>query len=234
MTDQHGRKKGRRLDRYVSDYVVFDLETTGIRQGSDAIIEISAIRAVGGREAAVFSTLVNPQRHIPRGATAVNGITDGMVKDAPTIDSAIRDFLAFTGDSVLVGHNIHSFDMNFLYTAAWDCLGRLPENDYIDTLYMARRCLPELGHHRLTDLSEYFGISTQGAHRALNDCRMNQRCYERMRELLAEQKCREKSGAAEKGLVCPSCGSPLVLRKGRFGAFYGCSSFPGCRHTQKA
>lgn len=59
-------------------------------------------------------------------------------------------------------------------------------SDYIDTLYMARRCLPQLSHHKLTDVSAHFGIETEGAHRALCDCRMNQRCYEEMGKLMQE------------------------------------------------
>lgn len=91
------RNKGKRLNKYVPDYVVFDLETTGINQGRDAIIEISAVKVVGGAIVEEYSTLVNPKRHIPAGATAVNGITDGMVADAPEIGDAIRGFLEFTG-----------------------------------------------------------------------------------------------------------------------------------------
>ena len=164
------RNKGRRLDKYVRDYVVFDLETTGINPQQDSIIEISAVKVAEGIIAAEYSTLVNPGRHIPAPATAVNGITDKMVADAPAIGEAIGGFWDFIGNSILVGHNIHTFDMNFAYDAALGALGRELANDYIDTLYMARHCLPELGHYKLTDISEYFHISTDGAHRALNDC----------------------------------------------------------------
>jgi len=223
------RNKGKRLNRYAEDYVVFDLETTGINQERDAIIEISAIKVQNHEVTGEFSTLVNPGRHIPAGATAVNGITDDMVKDAPDLKAAMVDFLEFIGDHVLVGHNIHTFDTNFIYDAALKCLGVELKNDYIDTLYMARRCLPELPHHKLTDVAEYFGIQTEGAHRALFDCMMNQGCYEAMGKLM------EKRGEAfgeEEEAACPVCGCELVLRKGRFGMFYGCSGFPGCRYTR--
>ena len=172
------RNKGKRLNKYLEDYVVFDLETTGIQQTKDAIIEISAVKVKGHQIAEEFSTLVNPQRHIPACATAVNGITDDMVAEAPDIQTAIADFLAFIGDSILVGHNIHTFDTNFVYDAAFQYLGRELKNDYIDTLYMARKCLPELSHYKLTDVAAHFGLETQGAHRALFDCTMNQLCYE--------------------------------------------------------
>lgn len=231
------RNKGKRLNKYVSDYVVFDLETTGINPNRDAIIEISAIKVIGNQVAEEFSTLVNPGRSIPKGATAVNGITDEMVADAPTVKEAIEHFLDFIGDSILVGHNIHTFDMNFAYDAALQELGREIKNDYIDTLYLARQCLPQLSHHKLTDVSEYFCIETEGAHRALCDCVMNQQCYEALSRILKERKgkakIKEEGADATNELLCPECGSALILRKGKYGAFYGCSSFPSCRFTRK-
>lgn len=225
------RNKGKRLNKYVKDYVVFDLETTGINQALDAIIEISAIKVQGGTIIGEYSTLVNPERHIPAGATAVNGISDAMVADAPVIAEVIGEFMEFIGDSILVGHNIHTFDTNFIYDAAWKALGREIRNDYIDTLYMARKCLPQLKHHKLTDISEYFHIATEGAHRALNDCVMNQKCYEAM-GVIWQQEAESKS--QEYAISCPKCGGELLRRKGRFGFFYGCSNFPVCRYTQNA
>lgn len=221
------RNKGKRLAKYIGDYVVFDLETTGINQEIDAIIEISAIKVRNHEITEEFSTLVNPGRKIPKAATAVNGITDDMVADAPDIRAAMEAFLSFIGDAVLVGHNIHTFDTNFAYDAAMNSLGRELNNDYIDTLYMARRCLPQLSHHKLTDVSAHFCIETEGAHRALCDCRMNQRCYEEMGKLM-----QDKEMPQEQVQNCPLCGSELILRKGRFGMFYGCSGFPGCRFTK--
>ena len=82
------------------------------------------------------------------------------------------------GDLVLVGHNIHNFDMKFLYRDARLYWGRTIANDYVDTLPMAKACLPQLEHHKLTDLAQHYNISADGAHRALNDCRMNQQVYE--------------------------------------------------------
>ncbi len=225
------RNKGKRLGRYVGDYVVFDLETTGINPERDSIIEISALKVKDHRVVEEFSTLVNPGRHIPAGATAVNGITDRMVADAPDVRTAIERFVEFIGDNILVGHNIHTFDMNFAYDAARNFLGRELGNDYVDTLYLARRYLPELSHHKLTDVAEHFQLQTQGAHRAFFDCMMNQSCYEEIGRLM---EARKKSGNAgrEEEITCPSCGGELVLRKGKFGMFYGCSSYPGCRFTR--
>lgn len=219
-------QKGRLLNQYKKDYVVFDLETTGLSPKEDTIIELSGIKVRDGRTVEEFSTLVNPGRPIPYSATRINGITDSMVADAPSLPEALERFLLFAGDDILVGHNIHTFDMLFLRSGARKALGREICNDYVDTLPLARLCLPSLYRHRLTDVADYFHIETAGAHRALNDCVMNRLCYEKLGEILAS-----RSGGAS-GPVCPHCGSPLVRRKGRYGEFLGCSGFPRCRYTQ--
>ncbi|MDE7313012.1 MAG: topoisomerase DNA-binding C4 zinc finger domain-containing protein [Eubacterium sp.] len=217
-------KTGKRLAKYVPDYVVFDLETTGTSYLKDSIIELSAVKVSGAKVVDTFSRLVNPQCHIPHQATQVNGITDEMVAGAPLLEQALPEFLDFIGSHVLVGHNIQSFDLKFIRLAAQELFGKEIPNDYIDTLYMARQCLPQLAHHKLTDLASYFQIDTQGAHRALCDCMMNQKCYEKMAKL-------QKEAHIE---ACPVCGGELVKRNGRFGAFLGCSNFPQCRFTKNA
>ena len=227
------RNKGKRLNKYAENYVVFDLETTGISQERDSIIEISAVKVQKHVIVGEFSTLVNPGRHIPAAATAVNGITDEMVSEAPGIGAAMEDFLSFIGKDILVGHNIHTFDTNFVYDAALNYLGKELKNDYVDTLYMARKYLPELPHHKLTDVAGHFHLETLGAHRALFDCRMNQACYEELGKLMEEKKKEMPEDTGEE-ISCPVCGGELILRKGKFGMFYGCSSFPGCRFTRNA
>ena len=213
-------KKGKHLDRYVPDYVIFDLETTGVSPQQDEVVEIAALRVRGGKVEAEFSQLVNPRMPIPYGASKVNGITDDMVAGKPVFSEVLPEFLDFAGKDVLAGHNIHSFDMQFIYRDAERYLGRIPENDCVDTLVMARAALPNLRHRRLTDLAAYYGISTDGAHRALQDCRMNQQIFERLSKETFETR------------ICPRCGSNLVRRKGKFGAFFGCSGYPGCRYTE--
>lgn len=256
-------KKGKRLSLYTKDYVVFDLETTGLSPETDEIIEISGIRVRGGKAEEEFSTLVNPGRPIPYAASRINGITDSMVRDAPALEDALERFLAFAGEDILVGHNIHTFDMLFLYNGAARALKRAVPNDYVDTLYLARNCLPGLYRYRLTDLAAHFGIDTQGAHRALKDCAMNQQCYECMGRILESRVQGIKGGATDgrgkaadgrgnasdgrgdatdvRGMqgaaadaVCPNCGGVLMKRKGKFGEFWGCSSYPRCRYTRNA
>ena len=174
------QKQGIQLNKYTPDYVVFDLETTGISRTFDEVVEISAVKVRSGQVVDEFSTLVNPGWHIPEGASQVNGITDQMVADCPLFSQVLQEFLNFTEGLTLVGHNIASFDMKFIWRDAEKYYGELVPNDYVDTLKVARRHLSELPRHRLVDLAEYYGISPEGAHRALNDCRMNQQVYERM------------------------------------------------------
>ena len=204
------------------DYVVFDLETTGLSSITDRIIEISAVRVRDGKITEEYATLVNPQRAIPRGASAVNHITNDMVEDSPTIDEVFPQFLEFIGDDILVGHNIKSFDIKFLDQVSMQLYGQRIGNDYIDTFHVSKRALPQMRHHRLADLAEHYGIEPDQAHRALCDCRTNQEVYERMKE---EQ-------PSEDVPVCPRCGSILVLRNGKFGQFMGCTGYPDCRYTR--
>ena len=217
------KKTGRSLARYVSNYVVFDLETTGVSAQNDEIIEISALKVKQGEVTETFSTLINPGRSIPYQATKVNGITDKMVEEAPAIKEVLSEFLEFIEDEVLVGHNIRTFDLKFVERATQEAFGRKIENDFIDTLPMSRSCLPQLKYYKLTDIAAHFKIAVEGAHRALGDCVMNQKCFEEL-------------GKIQKDLVleiCPKCGSEMKKRNGKFGEFWGCGNYPECRHTKK-
>ena len=212
------------LVEYIPDYVVFDLETTGISCDYDEVIEISAIKVHDHEVVSEFTTLVNPKRKIPYSASQVNGITDDMVGDAPVFKTALGDFLKFVDAHVLIGHNIHAFDMKFIYRDCKRYFEYIPENDYIDTLKLARSCLPQLKHHKLIDLADYYGISTAGAHRALNDCRMNQEVYECLGQELGKNPSLLKK--------CPECGQLMTRRNGKFGIFWGCGGYPNCRYTE--
>lgn len=223
-----GKKRGRQLVTYVADYVVYDLETTGISPNYDEVIEISAVKVRDGVITDQFSELVNPGRPIPYGTSRVNHITDDMVGDAPSFDEVLGRFVEFAGDDVLVGHNIHQFDMKFLYRDAERYFGQTITNDYIDTCRMAKICFPDWSHRRLGDLADYYGISTDGAHRALADCLMNQQVFERLRQDM------EHAGAGENQRKCPRCGCLLQKRNGRYGEFWGCSGYPDCRYTENA
>ena len=211
----------------IYNYVIFDLETTGLNTESDAIIEISALKVRDGSIVDEFSTLVNPEIHIPYEASAVTGIVDDMVKDAPVIEKALKDFICFIGNDVLVGQNIKRFDLKFIQRDAVRFFGKPVSNDYVDTLFLSQRYLPELESHSLESLADYYDISYEGAHRALADCHINKQVYDCLAKEIANP-----SEAAKKVPVCPRCGNLLKKRNGKFGEFWGCASFPECRFTK--
>lgn len=215
------------LMQHLTDYTLFDLETTGLDTDKDAIIEISALKVRGGAVTEEFSTLVNPGMHIPYEASCVNGITDDMVKDAPEIEQSLKDFIGFAGKDVLAGQNIKRFDLKFIQRDAVRFFGKPVSNDYVDTLFLAQRYLPELCSHSLEALAGNYGISYEGAHRALADCYINKKVYDCLAKEIANP-----SEAAGKVQVCPRCGNLLKKRKGIYGEFWGCASFPDCRFTK--
>lgn len=98
--------------------------------------------------------------HIPYTASSINGITDDMVKDAPTMETVLKDFIAFIGNDILVGHNIKRFDFKFIQRDALRFFGKTISNDYVDTLIVANRYLPELESRSLERLSYHYAISS--------------------------------------------------------------------------
>ena len=115
----------------MDNYVVFDLETTGISAVKDDIIEISALKVKNHEQVETFSRLVNPRRPIPAGATKVNGITDEMVQSEPGLEFILPEFLDFIDGEILIGHNIQSFDLLFLNRAADEVCRKAVLNDLL-------------------------------------------------------------------------------------------------------
>ena len=170
--------KGHGYGAHADDYCVVDLETTGIFVRSAKIIEISAIKVRGNQVTDEYSTLVNPECPIPPDATAVNHITDDMVKDSPTIDKIIDSFMSFVGEDIIVGYNNAGFDMNILYDTSLQLRGIPFSNNYIDMLHASRRCLSQLSNHRLETVSKHYSLDTEGEHRALKDCYLTKAVYD--------------------------------------------------------
>ncbi len=161
----------KRADLTQDELVVFDIETTGISVLTCHLTEIGALKVRGGEIVGQWHSLVNPGEHIPEEVTGVTGITDEMVRGAPTEEEAVRAFLAFAGEDVLIAHNGASFDIPFLRKI---CRAhRIPfENTYLDTLPLARYLNPELYNHRLNTLAEAYSLGEFDHHRALADTEM--------------------------------------------------------------
>lgn len=152
---------------FEGNYVVFDLETTGLDSVKDEITEFGACKIENGVITQVFSTFVHPSKHIPREVTDLTGITDDMVKDAPSINYVLPDFYKFCYGSTLVGHNV-AFDMGFIYAAARK-LNYNFDNPLKDTMEMARVKLPGLKNYKLGTVVERLNVKLENAHRAVND-----------------------------------------------------------------
>ena len=149
------------------EYVVFDLETTGLSSANEAITEIGAVKVKNGEIVDSFNEFVNPGKPIPPKIVELTGITDSMVADAPYIDEILPKFYEFVGNSVLVAHNA-GFDTSFIKKAASDC-GMEYNFTVIDTLDLARATVPELKKHNLAALTKHFNVKLENHHRACDD-----------------------------------------------------------------
>ena len=158
------------MTQHVADsyFTAFDIETTGLTPVVDRIVEIGAVRFRGGEILDTFEELVGPGMPIPSGASAVNGITDDMVRGKPAIEEVLPRFLDFLGDSIPLAHHA-PFDVGFL---SYD-ISRLnllvPHKPVLDTCVLPRKLFPYAGSYSLENLAGFFGIKSEIFHRALAD-----------------------------------------------------------------
>ncbi len=154
-------------------YVVFDTETTGLNKNNDdVIIELSAAKMVDGVITETWQTFVNPftsaRTNLSKEIVKLTGITDDMLRDAPTFNRVVGDFYKFCFGATLVAHNA-AFDMSMLLAPARK-LGYNFDNPVVDTLEMSREIFPKLPKHTLSYLCEQLDIKFEGdAHRAIYD-----------------------------------------------------------------
>jgi DNA polymerase-3 subunit epsilon len=151
------------------EFIAFDLETTGFFAGSDQIVEIGAIKYRDGQPESMFVTLVNPGRPIPIEAQRVNGISDEMVVNAPTIDQLMDAFTDFCGETPMIAHNA-PFDYQFLVHEIKRLEIPAPRGHILDSLPMSRKVFPGLMNYKLGTLVEHLKIPGGGFHRAQADC----------------------------------------------------------------
>lgn len=193
------RQIGKSKIEYPDTYIVIDTETTGLSPGIDHLIEVAAIKYVNHKETARFNELINPIKdilgdhvgentvYVSEFITSLTGITNEMLKDARGQKEVLKDYIQFIGDDLIIGHNVR-FDINFIYEALLKDYGVLFQNDYIDTLRIARKLLHnELKRYRLKDLADYYDVDYSHAHRAINDVEITHDCYEYMMEDLFDE-----------------------------------------------
>ncbi len=164
------------------EFVVFDIETTGTSVRTCGITEIGAVKYRGGEVYDTFNIFVNPEMPIPENIQELTGITDDMVKDAPTIDKALPMFLEYIGKDVLVAHNA-SFDVGFIRNFA-EKLDLKFDPTYIDTVAVSRYVNSDLKSHKLDAVAKYFGLGDFNHHRAGDDAHMLALIFGKMVEKL--------------------------------------------------
>lgn len=158
------------------DYIVLDIETTGISPDFAMITEIGAAKVINGELTQSYKQLINPGVKIPPKITEITGIDDPMVKDQPKIDEVLSGFIDFCEDYPILGHNI-MFDYSFLKTNA-KRLGLTFEKSGLDTLTLTRHFFERQPSYSLTNLIKVCGIDRENAHRAFDDAFATHELYE--------------------------------------------------------
>ena len=160
-----------------ADFTAFDIETTGLDNRWDSIVEIGAVRFNKQGIIDRYAQLSDPGFPMPAEAGRVNNITDEMLAGQPSIQEVLPVFLRFSADSIVLAHNA-PFDCGFINRS----LSRLCDDGYVqhsvlpnrvaDTLPLARRLLPGRSHYHLQDIAASLGFKAEAAHRALDDARL--------------------------------------------------------------
>lgn len=150
-------------------FAVVDVETTGgpFDRGH-RITELAIVEVQGGRIVDEYRTLVNPGRRIPPTVSALTGITDAMVAEAPYFDHVAEEVLRRLEGRVFVAHNV-AFDWHFVSAQLLDALGQEPDVPRLCTVRMVRRLVPAVRRRNLDVVARYFGVEIQGRHRAYGD-----------------------------------------------------------------
>ena len=167
------------------EYVVVDIETTGLSSQKDKIIEFGAVKIRNSEVIERYNTLVNPGISIPYNIVKLTGIRDDMVKDSPKLEEVLSEFVAFIGNAPIIAHNA-SFDMGFIYRATREHNIKL-DNPIVDTLTLSRILLPYLERHKLGVLAKHFNIEVKNAHRADDDALVTGRLWLELVKMLKEK-----------------------------------------------
>ena len=160
--------------------VAIDIETTGLDENRDSIIEIAAVKFKGNRVEEEWSSLINPNRHIPEFITGLTGIDDAMVRQSPHFRDVARALETFVGDAPIVGHSVR-FDLGFLQKQI-----PFPTNEVIDTYELAAVLLPNASRYNLGSLGKELGILLPATHRAMDDAKVTMAALNRLFDIASD------------------------------------------------
>ena len=191
-----------------TEYIVFDIETTGLSQKKNKIIEIGAVKVKDGEEIDHFSEFINPEEPIPYSIEQLTSITDEMVMHAPTVDVILPKFLEFCGDDIVVAHNA-AFDTGFIKKNAKD-LGMKFDNTIMDTMTLSHVLLPELGKFTLDRVCKALNVKNEHHHRAVDDANATAKIFVKLYEMLVERGVKTVEDVNELGSA-----SDDTIKKGR-------------------
>ena len=191
-----------------TEYIVFDIETTGLSQKKNKIIEIGAVKVKDGEEIDRFSEFINPEEPIPYSIEQLTSITDEMVMHAPTVDVILPKFLEFCGDDIVVAHNA-AFDTGFIKKNARD-LGMKFDNTIMDTMTLSHVLLPELGKFTLDRVCKALNVKNEHHHRAVDDANATAKIFVKLYEMLVERGIKTVEDVNELGSA-----SDDTIKKGR-------------------
>lgn len=183
------RARGETLDN--SDYVIFDIETTGLEPTTNEITEIGALKIQGTELKNMFSSLIKPKKPISAEITRLTGIDDKMVKDAPTINTVLPQFMDFIGNSVLIAHNA-DFDVSFIKEQLKKLNNEELPNSVLCTVKLSRFLLPQLRNHKLHTVAAHFCFKVENRHRAIGDAELTFQVWTKFLPLLKEKKINSK------------------------------------------
>ena len=157
-----------RTNELFDDYIVFDIETSGLNPSKDKIIEIGAIKYIDNKKVDEFSYLIDPQIKLEPIITTVTGLTDEDLKGKKTIDEVLPLFLDFIKDYPIIGHNVR-FDYDFIEANIKKLNLNHLKNKIIDTLVLSRITIYDSENHKLETLKKYLKLDFN-SHRAVDDC----------------------------------------------------------------
>ena len=201
VDDLHEIATNEKGQDFSQDFVVFDIETTGLSPVENRIIEIGAVKVCGGRIVDRFSAFVNPEVPIPFEIEKLTGIRDDMVVNADKIESVLPQFLQFAEGCMLVAHNAE-FDMSFIIENC-NRQGFSHDFTYVDTVGIARIMLPAQGKHTLDAVAKTLGVSLVNHHRAVDDAEATAEVFVKLIAMMEKDGITTLAQINEKGKASP-------------------------------